>query len=134
MFRFVKSNSEKFNKIKEIGISDIANSVSNTPLYKKNVSRMESMYLKSPKIIVSDENKIKHFPYGKEHPEIYRYGLGAINLANKYNKDYGATQEAKNQYDIYNKNTLGGKTKKSKIKKSKTKKSKFTRYLKNKTK
>jgi hypothetical protein len=133
MFRSVKPDSEKFNKIKQIGIKDIANSMSNTPQYKKNVSWLQSLYLKSPEIIVSDENKIKHFPYGKEHPGIYRSGLTAINLANEYNKDYGATQEAKNQYDTYNKNTLGGKTKKSK-KRSKTKKSKFTRRLKNKTK
>jgi hypothetical protein len=64
---------------------------------------------------------------------MYRTGLTAINLLNEYNKDYGATQEAKNQYKTYNTNALGGKTKKYK-KRSKTKKSKFTRRLKNKTK
>lgn len=133
MIRYVKPDSEKFSKIKQIGIKDIANSMSNTPQYKNNVSWLQSLYLKSPEIIVSDENKIKHLPYGKQHPEIYSIGLDALNLANKHNKDYGATQEAKNQYDTYNKNTLGGKTKKSK-KRSKTKKSKFTRRLKNKTK
>jgi len=133
MFRSVKPDSQKFSKIEQIRIKDIANSISNTPQYKNNIPWWKSLYLKSPEIIVSDENKIKHFPYGKEHPEIYRSGLTAINSLNKYNKDYGATQDAKNQYYTYNKNTLGGKPKKSK-KKSKTKKSKFTRRLKNKTK
>jgi hypothetical protein len=105
----------------------------NTPEYKNNVSLLQSLYLKSPEYIVSDKDKIKHLPYGKQHPEIYSVGLGALNSANQYIKDYGATQEAKNQYKTYNTNALGGKTKKYK-KRSKTKKSKFTRRLKNKTK
>ena len=133
MFRTVKRDSEKFSKIKQIGIKDIANSMSNTAEYKNNVSWLQSLYLKSPEYIVSDKDKIKHLPYGKQHPWAYQSALAALNSANQYNKDYGATQEAKNQYKTYNTNALGGKTKKSK-KRSKTKKSKFTRRLKNKTK
>jgi hypothetical protein len=69
MFRTVKRDSQKFSKIEKIGIKDIANSMSNTPEYKNNVSWLQSLYLKSPEYIVSDEDKIKHLPYGKQHPE-----------------------------------------------------------------
>jgi hypothetical protein len=110
--------------VQKIGINDIAKELSSTPLYKNKVSTTESMFLQSPSWLISDKTKISKLPYGNKYPEIYEKGLSGINAANQYYHDYGASKEAKEQYDLY-KSSLGGKkNKKNKNKKSKTKKSK----------
>lgn len=108
-----KSN---FDDIPPITIKSMAQDISDTPFYKKNVSYKQGMILKSP---FSDNTKISYL--APEKAVLAKTALTGVNTMNRMYKDYGARENPRDLYhNVYKVGEpFGGKKKRTKKRKTK---------------